>query len=419
MELHPDIATTLHDLDDTVFELLDPIHQLSAGSRRKLAANAKTFTMQPGQRLESAQWKGKLLFLLNGEIERRLHGRAPEMITELHASVSKPLFADAEERGSLLLALGDCELIAFDRRLFELLQKGEAESQTEVDFIETSAFASALFQDLFKAYSERKLVIPSLPDIAERISQAVRKPGLTEKEMAQLVATDPSLAARVMSAAYLNVNSSKPKRHNLLEAVQALGMFFVRDLAISHALLFMCSARSPLITERLRRAYAHSIHVAAFSYVLARKVPALDPEQALLAGLLHDVGAFPVLCAADAYMDDAENQKELDSVVWRLHGVVGSMVLQQWGFDEELVKTAESCDDWRRNPGPQPDYADIVLVAQLHSFIGTQRMKGLPQFASIPAFRKLAGAEPAPQFSLRVFNSGRNVIARLENMLRA
>ena len=46
--------------------------------------------------------------------------------------------------------------------------------------------------------------------------------------------------------------------------------------------------------------WAHSIEVAATSQVLARSVTHLDPEEALLAGLLHDIGALPILSRAGA-----------------------------------------------------------------------------------------------------------------------
>jgi HD-like signal output (HDOD) protein len=420
MEPHARHSTTLQELDDTVFELLDPIHQLSTASRRKLSSSAKTVVLEPGERLKADEWSGKMLFLLDGEVELHVRGRAAELITELHPGVSSPLFPPDNERGGALVAQNPCEIVAFDRRLFEILLEGEREKQAEVEFIETSAFESALFKKLFDAYSQRKLEIPTLKDVAERICKAVEKPDLSEKEMAHLAGADPAFATRVLRAASLVEGGSGAPVHTLLDAVRSLGLLRVRDLAVSQSLLNLCPARSPLVVQRLRQAYEHSIHVAAFSYVLTRKAaPSLDPEQALLAGLLHDVGIFPVLCAADAYMDDPQNRKDLDAVVWKLHGMVGAMVLQQWGFNPVLANVAECCDDWRRDADPRLDYADIVLIAQLHSFVGGARMKGMPQFASVPAFRKLAGAEPAPQFSLRVFHAGRDMIGRLESLLGA
>lgn len=57
----------------------------------------------------------------------------------------------------------------------------------------------------------------------------------------------------------------------------------------------MFHARSPVVDRMLRQAWVRRQEVAALAHVLTLHYAALNPELALLAGLVHEISALPIL----------------------------------------------------------------------------------------------------------------------------
>ena len=188
-------------------------------------------------------------------------------------------------------------------------------------------------------------------------------------------------------------------------------------MLISHTLEQACQVRSPLVRERLQSDHRHSLEVAAFSQVIAgiNAQPRRGQGPAVRSAPRHRRLPGPV--RADALMDRIGNGLALDAVTRRLHGMIGALMLGRWGYDNDVVSCTEAADDWRRDPAPTADYADVVLVAQLHSFIGSSRAHWLPQFATIPAFKKVIPGDSSPKLSLWLLNQGRQRIAEIARLL--
>ncbi len=399
-------------IDETVFELLDPIHELDCECRRTLLNKAKCLRLAGGERVCAKDFPWSLLYLLQGSVSRERPGLEPELIREGHDSTTLPLFSGDSPRQTSVVAQDDSEFILLDQQLFESLAEQCRGQGQEVAFLDMNPVESSLFQELTEQFFHGRLEIPRLPAVAERVLQLASDPDIPAHRLNELVALDPALATRIITTA-----RAYGKPAGITAAVDLLGPTRVIDICLSMALEGICTPRSPLIHDRLLEAYRHSVHVAAYSFVLAERLDDMDPDRALLFGLLHDVGKFAVLRAAENHLERLGGETELDAVVWKLHGVVGGLVLENWGFGREFVEVAEESDDWRRNSGLRPDYTDVVLVAQLHSFIGTERMKGLPRFSSLPAFRKVAGRQPGPGFSLWLLQKTNKRIVEIEHML--
>jgi hypothetical protein len=85
--------------------------------------------------------------------------------------------------------------------------------------------------------------------------------------------------------------------------------------------------------------WEHSAHVAALAQVLARRVTHLDPEIAMFAGIVHEVGGFYLLSrAADfpALLD--EELADLDSDA---EAIVGRAVLRALTVPERVMSAIE------------------------------------------------------------------------------
>lgn len=137
-------------------------------------------------------------------------------------------------------------------------------------------------------------------EIAMRISKALDDPGCHIDVAARLVQAEPLLAAKVVAIANSVVfNRSGREISDVHTAVSRLGFRTVRSLATALVTRQMAGAPSlPAHQAIAAQLWEHTAHVAALAHVIARRVTKLDPEAAMFAGIIHEVGGFYLLSRA-------------------------------------------------------------------------------------------------------------------------
>ena len=149
---------------------------------------------------------------------------------------------------------------------------------------------------------------------------------------------------------------------------------------------------------------------------LAQASPGLDAEEALLAGLLHDIGELVILTYAESYPDLIVDGEALDGVIKQLKAEIGAVILREWQFPEALVEAAFGAEEWTRDSGDKPDYCDVVLSAQLLSFIGSSKMGNLPDLEDVPAFTKLAGGNLTRELGMKILDAAEDQILETKQL---
>jgi len=129
--------------------------------------------------------------------------------------------------------------------------------------------------------------------------------------------------------------------------------------------------------------------VAAISRVLAGQCPTISPDQAMLAGLLHDIGTLPILYRAEEREELLDTPGLLDHLVSTLHTQVGGAILRHWKFPEALVEVAEQHEDLTRVHDGAADLVDVVQVANLQSHMGTEHVLANTDWTQVAAFHQL------------------------------
>ncbi len=134
--------------------------------------------------------------------------------------------------------------------------------------------------------------LPSLPGIAVRVQQVLDDPRAPRTRVAQVIGADAALAARILrlaNSAFLNP-SGQPIT-DLRHALTRLGNQLTRCTAVSFSLQQMeFGAGQADIQPRIRELWRQGTLVAAIAYALARETRAAIPDEALMAGLMHNIG---------------------------------------------------------------------------------------------------------------------------------
>ncbi|MGD8912811.1 MAG: HDOD domain-containing protein [Candidatus Thiodiazotropha sp.] len=291
------------------------------------------------------------------------------------------------------------------------------QSNQPIESTNTSDTEASLYWEFYNAIQEGKVELPSLPDVAIRIAKVINDSNTDSHDIARVVQADPTVAARIVSVVNSAAYRGKSPIDNLPDAVSRLGRNVTHHLVISFVLSKLFRSRSPMLKQRLFQLWQHSAYVAALCHELARVTPGLEPAQAMLCGLLHDIGALAIIGAARNKPELLENPQLLELLLNNLKAEVGAMVLKKWEFPDFIVQVALHGEEWMRDKHHDPDYVDLLLVAQLHSYVGTTQMQSLPRLDLVPAFYKLALGKLTPRHSIGLLENAKEQIRELREML--
>ncbi|MDQ7075263.1 MAG: HDOD domain-containing protein [Gammaproteobacteria bacterium] len=411
---------TLHAL-----QKLTPLKKLDQKSLLQLTQQSKLIECPAGKQLQiEGDSQHHLLFLLDGEVLLNETDKKQTYLVSNTAAANHALASNPPRQLSLT-TLSDIHLIDINKPLLEKIQRQEpAPPPLETIGVDTTLSGQAdeapdnpLFQALFQQYMCGQLETPSLPALAIRISNAVNNPTISLEQIAKLIQADPAITGHLLEIANSALNRGNVQVSSCLDAITRMGLNFTRDLVTSLAMRRLFKTKSAPLKKRMVALWHHSTQVAALSAVIAKQVPNLDPNRALLAGLTHDVGCLAILAFADANPELATKSAHLDHCLEKLRAPLGAMVLKKWNFDDDLIEVALESEQWQRDSQKSADYCDIVLVAQLHSYIGTSEMGKHPRLIDLPAFQKLSLGTLAPKKSLEMLNIAESELNQMKRLL--
>ena len=243
-------------------------------------------------------------------------------------------------------------------------------------------------EQLRAAIHENKITLPTLPEVALRVRDAMEQEEISGKEIAEIVATDGALAARLLQVANSPLYRGRVPIENIQQAVTRLGNQQVRNLVTSLAMRQMFQATSDTLDHQLRAVWEEGVQVAAISRVLAQRLPHLNKEQAMLAGLIHNIGSLPILMMAESDPELVADETRLARLVEIFNPTIGTEILEEWRFPESLTIVPKYYQQLDYDGGPEADYVDVVLVARLQSLPAghpAQRQ----DWGHVPAFAKV------------------------------
>ena len=220
--------------------------------------------------------------------------------------------------------------------------------------------------DAFKAIAQQasrgELAFPTNVDASLKLQQALNDPNCHVDVAARLIQADPLMAARTVAIANsVAYNRSGTEISSVRSAVQRLGVRTLQSLVASLIVRQLGSKiRNPLLKQKALQLWEHTAHVAALAQVIARRVSQVDPDTALFAGIVHEVGGFYMLAQAEHYPGVMEGEPE----DWIGHGEtqIGRGVLQKLMIPENVMKAVEAMWIGMRALPPET-LGDTLLLA--------------------------------------------------------
>jgi HD-like signal output (HDOD) protein len=247
-------------------------------------------------------------------------------------------------------------------------------------------------RELLHALDTDQLVLPTLPEVALKVREVSSDPDVDVSTLSKVIENDPAISARIVKVSNSPLLRASRPIEDLKMAVSRLGINYTSNLATSLAMQQMFQATSDVIDQRMREVWTHSTEVSGIAHVLARHYTKLKPDQATLAGIVHQIGVLPILTYAEDNRRLLKDPAALDALITSLHPLLGRRILEAWNFPDELCAVPQEHVNFGRSRD-KPDLSDVIMVANLQSYIGTDHPYTQLDWTMISAFDRL-GLEP-------------------------
>ena len=244
--------------------------------------------------------------------------------------------------------------------------------------------------------------LPVFPRAAREVVRQVANPDVGPRELEAVASLDPVLAGRLIQTANSAYYSPRQPIGTIFHAVSYIGTETARRVLLAAAI------RGNFSSPQAHHIWNHSLDVAQTAELVAMHASVkIDPSQAFLAGLIHDIGrlAFAIMPAAfqerfQRLTDGGCPPVEVEMCLsGRCHGEVGAETLAQWKFPPEIVEAVR----WHHRP--ERSSLPLSSLLYLAEFV-SESQEDLPSYVRMNAATRLAGISMGSLAEIRQKNAG-------------
>ncbi|SFR73750.1 HD-like signal output (HDOD) domain, no enzymatic activity [Marinobacter daqiaonensis] len=398
-----------------------PLNRLTDDQLVILVNRAERRVYRPGQKiLERGGRDGMDFYLLDGSVEL---SSADGRRTILEGGTEKAATAVARLQPRMfdVTAVRPCQFLIIEQALLNQLLRSAPLAQTDQGEVDADADeAHRLMMGFYAELRSNQVSLPSMPDVAWKVRRLADREDSTAEQISQAITADPAMAAKIIRSCNSALYRGFSDIRNVRDGVVRLGVKTTRQLVTVFAMREVFRSRHPELQKAMDRIWQESRNVGALAYVLAETTSGIEPEEALLAGLLHGIGAVPVLVQAEHHPALLASPRQLEKAIADLQADIGAAILEKWHFPDTFVEAARHGDDWFYECRAEtPQLVDLVIVSRLHSRVSSSRNEGLPEFAQVPAYRRLGELELTASRSLKLLAAARERLDELKQLLAA
>lgn len=207
---------------------------------------------------------------------------------------------------------------------------------------------------------------PTCMDAALLVRNTLKDPFADLKRVAQVVSVEPLISSKLLRLANsVSYNPSGRTITDLGVAIGRIGFNAVRTISLAVAMDQILKSRNLVKYEDIaHHAWTHSVQVAAISRVLARKLGRINPDDAMMAGMVHDIGVFYLLYRATEYETYRNDRTAMEALLSGWHEGIGESLLFALGLPERIIDAIRDHDHTQHIETPST-LRDVLYFANL------------------------------------------------------
>jgi putative nucleotidyltransferase with HDIG domain len=212
--------------------------------------------------------------------------------------------------------------------------------------------------ELVKRLRTGRAALPVLPQVAEAALRLANDPDARIHDLAELVDTDPPIAARFMSVANSAANWRGLLTSSTQSAIVRLGLANTRDLLFQ--VVYAASAGGlKRYQVQVQKSFKRSVLAAVAARMAAREL-SIESEYDYMSGLLHDIGEARIYRILDGFPNRVTDTKLVNDLVQRYHTAAGAEVAMAWKLPTEIVDACAAHHDLQAAFVP---HVRLVMIA--------------------------------------------------------
>jgi putative nucleotidyltransferase with HDIG domain len=220
-----------------------------------------------------------------------------------------------------------------------------------------------------------------IPSSVSRILKEIDSPYTTVSIIAEYIGLDQALAAQVLQVANSVTMGYTRTCNTIREGVMRIGLKRLKSILLaSNAVSSMQNQKLAGYNLGAGELWNHSTTTAIVCEKVAREVNYSDPEEAYVAGLLHDVGKLILdQFVLNDYTRIILFKQQYKLTLWQVedkliginHARVGGLIGERWSFPPHLVESIY----FHHYPGQAKENQLLPAIVNLGNSITTLRFQ--------------------------------------------
>ncbi|MFA9477535.1 HDOD domain-containing protein [Phycisphaerales bacterium AB-hyl4] len=236
--------------------------------------------------------------------------------------------------------------------------------------------------------------IATLPEVTMKIIKLVEDPDSTAKDLNNIISNDPALGARILKVVNSAFYGLPGQIGSINRAIVLLGLNAVKNIAIAASLAKLFRGGRIAANFNARDLWTHCIAVASGTRLLAERAGLGLPDEAFLAGLIHDIGILVEIQARrPKFVEALELQQRTPDMTMReaerriigaSHEDFGAALCRTWKFPASFAYVTgfhhrpNELEPANRTLTSLVHMADILAAELEMGFVGTVETREIP-----------------------------------------
>ncbi len=235
--------------------------------------------------------------------------------------------------------------------------------------------------DRIRSLIDTSCTLPPMPMVTTKALTLINDPESSLAELEDVIGKDGNMVSRILNIANSSYYSTLEKIKSIRTAMSLIGYKALGNLVIT-ASMHKFYKKVSLLDKML---WEHSVGTAITAATLSRKFKLMNPDEAMVAGLLHDIGKTIIRqskskeydkIAEKVYNDKSSYFMVEEEILGFTHCDVGSYLVKKWNFPIELGKVIHYHHKIDEIDPERMDTAHIMIIAlvdlanQIMHFLG-------------------------------------------------